>query len=213
MADRFPTRRENLEWMAVQDAGPDAIAAFDRMLAKGESVAMAAQLATRRPPRTGVNEGILHSNMGSVTQQFKGCEPMLQMYRQNYKAATGENLPEDAIVYRGLARYPGDPDCIVTHKHTLSEVKQKAKEHNFRVEGDWENHPRQQCPEGQVTPMSDMAMSRYKAEYRQLPEFERVDERDLEAEIISKHAKVMTGEQMLAAATSLEQVHKETFGG
>ena len=212
MDDRFPTRRENLEWLAVQEAGPHAVEAFERMLSKGESVSMAATLATRTPPRAGVDDRVIQANTKSVTEQFRGCEPMLNLYRQNYKAKTGENLPEDAVVYRSLAAYPGDPDCIVTHKHTLADVKRSAKEKNLWVEGDWENHPVQQCPKGQEVVMSDMAMARYKSEYRQLPEYERVDERDLEAEIISKHASVMTGEDLMNAATSVEQVAKETFG-
>lgn len=212
MEDRFPTRRENLEWLAVQEAGPDAVEAFNRMLANGESVSMAATLATRSPPRTGIDDKCLQANTKSVTEQFKGCPAMLEMYRKNYKAKTGENLPEDAVVYRSLAQYPGDPDCIVTHKHGLSEVKKKIKEKNLHVEGDWENHPRQQCPKGQEVAMSDMAMARYKAEYRQLPAYEKTTEKELEEEIISKHASIMTGEDLMNAATSIDQVSKETFG-
>ena len=102
---------------------------------------------------------------------------MLNLYRQNYRMKTGENLPEDAVVYRGLAKYPGDPGCVVTHKNTLSDVKRAMKNRNEWVEGDWENHPEQQCPEGQKVAMNEVAMNRYKSEYRALPAYEGVDER------------------------------------
>lgn len=210
--DRFPTRRENLEWMAVQDAGPHAIEAFDRMIAKGESVSMAAQLATRSPPKTGVDDRILSKNTKSVTEQFKGCEPMLALYRKTYQQKTGEKLPEDAVVYRGLAKYPGDPDCIVTHKHSLSDVKRKMRNRNEHVEGDWENHPVQQCPKGQEVAMSDMVMNRYKSEYRALPDYEKVAEKDLEAEILHNHSRPMSGEDLMNVATDLDTVVKKNFG-
>ena len=210
---RFATMRDNLEYDAVVNAGPHAVEAFERMLARGESVSMAATLATRTPPRTGVDDRVIQANTKSVSEQFRGCEPMLDLYRKNYKAKTGENLPEDAVVYRGLAKYPGDPDCIVTHKNTLSDVKRAMKNRNEWVEGDWENHPEQQCPEGQKVAMNEVAMARYKSEYRALPEYERVDERDLEAEILHNHSRPMSGEDLMNAATSLDQVQKETFGG
>lgn len=210
---RFATMRDNLEYDAVVNAGPHAVEAFERMLANGESVSMAATLATRTPPRTGVDDRIIQANTPSVSEQFRGCEPMLDLYRKNYKMKTGENLPEDAVVYRGLAKYPGDPDCIVTHKNTLSDVKRRMRERNEWVEGDWENHPEQQCPEGQKVAMNDVAMARYKSEYRALPEYENVDERDLEAEILHNHSRPMSGEDLMNAATSLDQVQKETFGG
>lgn len=212
MTNRFPTMRENMEWQAVQDAGPHAVKAFNEMLERGESVSMAATLATRTPPRTGVDDRIVMRNRVSLEEQFKGCGPMLDLYRKNYKAQTGEDLPSDAVVYRSLARFPGDPDCIVTHKHTLQDVKRRMAERNERVEGDWENHQYQQCPKGQEVAMSDTAMARYKAEYRQLPEYENVDEQDLEAEILHNHSKVMTGEDMMNAPRTIEEVEKQAFG-
>lgn len=210
---RFSTRRENFEYDAVVQAGPQAVEAFERMLAKGESVSMAAQLATRCPPRTGITDQILQRNTKSVTEQFKGCPAMLDLYRKNYKAQTGENLPEDAVVYRSLAEYPGDPGCIVTHKHSLQDVQKTIKERNKLVEGDWENHPVSQAPEPQVVRMNANVMARYKSEYRMEEEFANLDERELEELIIDNHTQVVTADDAMNAPTSIEQVNKEVFGG
>lgn len=213
MTDRFKTVRENLEYDAVVQAGPSAIAAFDRMLAKGESVSMAAQFATRRPPSGGMNDRVIQSNHPSVTEQFKGCPAMLALYRKNYRAHTGENLPEDAVVYRGLAKFPGDPGCIVTHKQSLSDVKKIMKERNEEIEGDWENHPVSEAPQPQVVRMNEMVMARYLSEYRAEEEFANLDERELRELIIDNHTKVVTADDAMNAPTSIEQVNQEVFGG
>ena len=213
MANRFATLRENLEYDAVEQAGPAAVAAFDAMLARGESVSMAAQLATRRPPSGGLNDRVIQSNTPSVTEQFKGCPAMLDLYRKNYRAHTGENLPEDAVVYRGLAKFPGDPGCIVTHKQSLSDVKRIMKERNEHIEGDWENHPVSEAPKPQVIRMNENVMARYLSEYRQEEEFANLDERELRELIIDNHTREITPDEAMNAPTSVEQVTQEVFGG
>jgi hypothetical protein len=211
--ERFKTRRENLEYDAVLQAGPHAVEAFDRMIAKGESVSMAAQLATKSPPRGGISDQLLQRNTKSVTEQFKGCPAMLDLYRKNYKTQTGENLPEDAVIYRSLAEYPGDPGCIVTHKQSLSDVRKIMKDRNKLVEGDWENHPVSQAPEPQVVRMNENVMSRYLSEYRQEEEFANLDERELREMIIDNHTQVVTADDAMNAPTSIDQVNQEVFGG
>lgn len=209
---RFKSIRDEMEWMAVEQAGPAAIEQFDRLVSAGESVSMAAMLATRSPPSGGINEQIIQRNAGSLEQQFEGCGPMLDLYRRNYKALTGEDLPSDAVVNRGLAQFPGDPGCIMTHKHGLADVQRTMKERNCQVEGGWENHPVQQAPEVQKILINDVAMGRLKSEYRMEEEFKNVAEKDLEAEIIAKHTKVVTPDEAMNAATTISEVHKRVFG-
>jgi hypothetical protein len=208
---RFAKLRDELEWLAVEQAGPRAIAAFDRMLANGESISMAAQLATRRPPSGGIDDQFIQRNTKSVTEQFKGCESMANLYRKNYRKITGENLPEDAVVHRGLAKFPGDPGCIVTHKQSLSEVKRIMKERNCQVEGDWENHPVSQAPEPQTVRINENTMKRYIAEYRSEEEFAKLPEPELRELITETVAPVVTADDVMNAATSIEQVSKRTF--
>jgi hypothetical protein len=211
---RFPRLRDELEWDAVQQAGPAAVESFEKMIAQGESISMAAQFATCRPPSGGYDEQLVQRNTKSVTEQFKGCGPMLDLYRKNYKAQTGESLPEDAVVYRSLAKYPGDPGCIVTHKQSLSDVKKIMKERNEQVEGDWENHPISEAPQPQVVRMNENVMARYKAEYKmESEEYAKLDERELEEHIIDTHTSLVTADDAMNAPTSEEQVNKATFGG
>jgi hypothetical protein len=182
------------------------------MLEEGQSVSMAAMLATQNPPRTGIDDRVVQANSLSVTEQFRGCGPMLDLYRKNYKAKTGENLPEDAVVYRGLAKYPGDPDCIVTHKHTLSDVKRAMRMRNEQVEGDWEIHPVQAPPKPQEVRINDNVMARYKSEYRQLPQYEKASDAELEEEITHKHTQVVTADDVMSVAGSVEEASKKVFG-
>lgn len=210
---RFDVLRDELAWDGVQSAGPQAVRAFNRMLKAGESVAMAAQLAVRKPPTGGVDEQLIMRNSMSVTEQFKGCEAMLGMYRKKYKEKTGENLPEDAVVYRSLVDEPGDPGAIVTHKHSLADVKRTMRERNKLVEGDWENHPVQQAPQPQVLRMNDMVMNRYKSEYRMEEEFVNLPEPELEELIIDNHTKVVTADDAMNAPTSLDKLTEDVFGG
>jgi len=210
---RFTSRREQFEYDAVEQAGPAAVEAFERMIANGESVSMAATLATRTPPRTGVDDRMTMANGPKASEIFKSEPWMLDLYKKNYKAKTVEDLPADAIVYRGLADFPGDPAAIVTHKHSLSEVKKAMAERNVRVEGDWENHQRQQAPKPQEEVINAQVMNRYKAEYRQLDEYARVDERDLEEEIIHNHTKVVSADEVMNTPTSISDAYDKTFAG
>ena len=210
---RFSSRREQLEYDAVLQHGPHALEAFDRMIAAGESVSMAAQLATRTPPRTGVDDKMTMANGPKASEIFKNEPWMLDLYKKNYKAKTGENLPADAIVYRGLADFPGDPGAIVTHKHGLSDVKKAMKERNVRVEGDWENHQVQAAPKPQEVLINDQVMARYKAEYRQEAEYMNVSDKDLEKEITHNHAKVVTADEVMNTPTSIKQAYDKTFNG
>lgn len=209
---RFPRLRDEMEYTAVVLAGPAAVAIFDRMIENGESVSMAALCATRSPPTGGVNDQIIQRNTKSVTEQFKGCEGMLNLYRKNYKRVTGENLPEDAVVHRGLAKFPGDPGCIVTHKQSLSEVKRIMKERNCQVEGDWENHPVSQAPEPQSVRINENTMSRYISEYRQEEEFAKLPEQELRELITENVAPVVTADEVMNAASSVSEVSKRVFG-
>lgn len=210
---RFSSRREQLEYDAVEQAGPAAVEAFERMVANGESVSMAATLATRTPPRTGVDDRMTMANGPRASEAFKNEPWMLDLYKKNYRAKTGEDLPADAIVYRGLADFPGDPAAIVTHKHSLSEVKKAMAERNVQVEGDWENHRVQQAPKPQEVLLNENVMARYKSEYRQTEEYAMVNEKDLEAEIIHNHAKPVTADEVMNTPASISEAYNKHFDG
>lgn len=211
MDQRFPRMKDEMQWMAVQDAGPVAIERFERMLANGESINTAAMLATQRSPTGGVNDQIVQRNAGSLEEQFKGCPEMLALYRKNYKAATGEDLPADAVCLRGLVDTPGDPRYIITHKNTLADVQKNAKEDNKMVEGDWENHPVQQAPTPQSVRINETSMNRLLADYQSNPDYEKATVEELKEEIVAKHTKVVTPDEAMAAPRTLDEVHRRVY--
>jgi hypothetical protein len=197
---RFKNAQDEMQWIAVQRAGAPAVRAFNSMISRGESVRIAAMLAVRKAPTAGICDRVLHANTPSVQEQFRGCEPMLNLYRNNYRRLTGEDLPADAVVYRGLARFPGDPAAIVTHKHPLDSVKQAMRDRNCTVEGDWEIHPKQQAPVVRQDRMSEYAMQHIQEVYAQTGEFDGVDPRDVREEILHRHAAPdVTADQMMKA--------------
>lgn len=205
---RFDTMKEELQWEAVKAAGEVAVFRFNAMLEKGETVFTAAMLATQKPPSGGVNDQIVTRNAGSLEQQFQGCPDMLALYRKNYKAKTGEELPADAVVYRGLVDEPGDPRYIVTHKNTLADVMRNAKEDNKHVEGDWENHPVQQAPTVQDCLINDHAMGRLLADYQSNPAYEGVTVDELKEEILHKHTKKVSADEAMAAPRTIDAIQK-----
>jgi len=214
LTQRFPKMRDELEWLAVKQAGPEAVKRFDDMLAAGQSVSMAAMLATKSAPTAGVDDRVVLANAPSLEEQFKGCPGMLEQYRRNYRAQTGEDLPSDAMVYRGLADYPGDPGAIVTHKHSLADVKREMKRRNRQVEGDWENHPVQQAPTPQVCRINENAMQRYIGEYRRDPDgrWDNATDAELREEITAVHAPVVTADEVMSTPSSLDELDKQVFG-
>lgn len=203
--------KDELQWMAVVEAGPQAIERFERMLADGESINTAAMLATQKSPSGGVNDQFVTRNAGSLEQQFAGCPEMLDLYRKNYKAKTGEELPSDAVCYRGLVDEPGDPRYIVTHKNTLADVQRNAREDNKQVEGDWENHPVQQAPVPQSVRINDTSMGRLLADYQSNPAYEKASVEELKEEIIAKHTKVVTADEAMAAPRTLDEIHRRIY--
>jgi hypothetical protein len=211
VSQRFPQMKDELQWMAVVEAGPQAIERFERMLADGESINTAAMLATQKSPSGGVNDQFVTRNAGSLEQQFAGCPEMLDLYRKNYKAKTGEELPSDAVCYRGLVDEPGDPRYIVTHKNTLADVQRNAREDNKQVEGDWENHPVQQAPVPQSVRINDTSMGRLLADYQSNPAYEKASVEELKEEIIAKHTKVVTADEAMAAPRTLDEIHRRIY--
>lgn len=211
MSQRFPQMKDELQWMAVVEAGPQAIERFERMLSEGESINTAAMLATQKSPSGGVNDQIVTRNAGSLEQQFAGCPEMLELYRKNYRAKTGEDLPSDAVCYRGLVDEPGDPRYIVTHKNTLADVQRNAREDNKQVEGDWENHPVQQAPVPQSVRINDTSMGRLLADYQSNPAYEKASVEELKEEIIAKHTKVVTADEAMAAPRTLDEIHRRIY--
>lgn len=207
--------RDRLELADIQTRHPRVQVEFQRLVESGESVPMAAMLAVRRQPSAGVDDRMVMAGSKSVTEQFENCPDMLNLYRKNYRLSTGENLPEDAVVYRSLAKFPGDPACIVTHKHGLADVKAAMKLRNCEIEGDWENHPVSQAPEPQTIRMNNNVLGSWRQYYlEESDERERMatlSREELDEMIVETHAPIVTPDDAMNAATTIDECHKRTF--
>lgn len=203
---RYSDRRDQTDFEAVYHAGPQAVAFFDSIVNK-EGVRMAAMLACRRAPTTGVDDRMVMANNGNVQDTFRGSPEMLELYRRNYRLHTGEDLPADAVVYRGLVEFPGDPRGIVTHKHSLQAVKESARLRGRDVHGDWEVTGAQVTPTPQLVRMAPDICQRYMDEYRaeQPDTYGNVSDEDLREEVLYQHTKVVTADDVRNAPTTLEQ--------
>jgi hypothetical protein len=183
------TQQEEITYEGVKACGAVAIAEFAKLLGRGESVSMAAMLATRTPPALGNSDQTFNRNRRSLLDQFGGNTRMLDMYNQNYRAETGEDIPGDAFVFRGLAKYPGDPGAILTHKHTLADVKRVMKDRNVEIEGDWEQAPVSQAPKPQEVRMRPDLVDKYAAEYvHEQPDLAKLDLRELRELVVDTMA-------------------------
>lgn len=187
------TQKDEITYEGVKACGPAAVQEFARLLRNGESVSMAAVLATRTPPALGNSDQTFNRNRRSLLDQFGGNERMLEMYNKNYRAETGEDIPSDAFVFRGLAKYPGDPGAIMTHKHTLADVKRVMKERNVEIEGDWEQNPVSQAPRPQDVRMRPDLVDHYAQEYVQEKpdEFGKMSLRELQEAVVETMAPVV----------------------
>lgn len=204
-----------MDYLAVKQAGSAAVRRYHDMVANGQTPRMAALLATRKPPGTGITDQTVTRNTVTLAEQLKNNPETLALYRRNYKAATGEKLPDDAVAFRSLVKYPGDPRYILTHKNSLDQIKRNAKDDNLHVEGDWENHPRSEAPRPIVTPMNATAMARYKAMYRNEPDnnLSRLSDPELEEFIIDAHApKGVTADSVMSTPTSLAELARKVWG-
>lgn len=206
---RYSRLSDQSEFEAVWACGPEAVAFFDAIVAR-EGVRMAAMLACRKAPTTGVDDRMVMANEGNVEKTFRGCPEMLALYRKNYRAKTGEDLPADAVVYRGLVEYPGDPRAVVTHKNSLQSVQEYARERGRDVQGDWEVVGDQVTPTPQIVRMAPDIVQRYMNEYRQeQPDtYRNVSDADLKEEVIYQHTKLVTADDVRNAPTTLEQCAK-----
>jgi len=207
------TQREELEYEGVKSHGPGAVAEFARLLGKGESVSMAAMLATRTPPALGNSDQTFNRNRRSLLEQFGGNTRMLEMYNTNYRAETGEDIPGDAFVFRGLAKYPGDPGAILTHKHTLADVKKVMQARNVEIEGDWDQTPVSQAPKPQEVRMRGDLVEKYAEEYvQEQPDLAKMDLRELKEMVVETMApKVDEGCLNPMGVTDHEALSEKVF--
>ena len=208
------TVQDELAFEGVKQAGPDAVNRFIEMVRNGESVRMAAMLATRSPPTLGVSDHTFMKNRASLLEQCGGSERVLKAWQDGYKARTGENLPGDAVLMRGVADGMGDPDAVITHKHGLKEVMDKALAKGKRLETeDFGTKQIQSAPVVQEVQLGEDIIAGYMQEYiAEDPSLAEKDPREIREMVIANHSSMSTEANLAPmGATTLKDLCTTVF--
>jgi hypothetical protein len=186
--------QDEISFDNVRGHGPAAVKEFLSLVEKGESVKMAEMLVTRRPPSLGITDQTYQKNKkGDLLSQFDGSQIVLDAWNREYKRRTGEDIPSDAVIFRGLANGTGDPAAVMTHKHSLADIKRVMKERNVPVEGDWEIVPESRPPVVQAVRMAPDLVDNYVREYiAENPDLANTDRREIEEMVIDNHSRQVT---------------------
>lgn len=158
------------------------------MINKGESPRMAEMLALRQAPCINTDDTFL-AGQGTLDRQIKH-EKMLDHITQS--AIRHGYKPRPTDVYNSaIARFPGDPRAFLNHGEARSKVRDVCESEGWSCEGAVKVKGRQ--PEDEPKPVHKLApkiVDRIcKQKINENPDLARIDRRDLEAEVISKHGK------------------------
>lgn len=186
--------QDELSFDNVKRYGRKVTEEFLNMVADGQSVKMAEMLATRKAPSLGItDQTYMRNKPHSLLEQFGGSEIVLNAWNTAYRAKTGEDIPSDAFIFRGLANGIGDPAAVLSHKNSLADIQRVMRERNVRVEGDWEIEPVSAPPVVQETRMAPDLVQEYVDDYiAEDPSLATKDRRELEEMVIDKHSRVVT---------------------
>jgi hypothetical protein len=186
--------QDELSFDNVKRYGRKVTEEFLNMVADGQSVKMAEMLATRKAPSLGITDQTYMKNKPqTLLEQFGGSEILLNAWNTAYRAKTGEDIPSDAFIFRGLANGIGDPAAVLSHKNSLSDIQRVMRERNVRVEGDWEIEPVSAPPVVQETRMAPDLVQEYVDDYiSEDPSLASKDRRELEEMVIDRHSRVLT---------------------
>ena len=207
--------RDEIQFQAVRAKGTAAVERFVQMLKDGQSVSMAAMLATQSPPRTGICDQVYQKNRRSLLDQCDGSPIVLKAWRDGYRRRTGEELPSDAVLFRGLAREPGDPEAILTHKHSLQDMQQSLRSRGVRVEGeDWEIEPEPTPPVVQEITIGEDLIQRYMAEdVMDDPSLGELPAQELREKVIAEHGRKVTQSDLSPyGASTFSELAEKVFG-
>lgn len=207
------TMQDEISFANIKRYGSAAVNEFIRLIQNGESVKMAEMLVTKTPPRLGINDHYFQRNRLSLLDQFGGSEATMRAWQKAYRERTGEELPADATILRGAARGIGDEDAVITHKHTLADVKKKLAARNLRVEGDFDMEPIPTPPRPQVIRMGADLVENYVDQYiTENPDLQQEDRRELREMVIDTHSREVTVSDLNpSGATDFKTLAKKLF--
>lgn len=203
---KIQSAADQLQFDAVKACGRDAVMRFVEMVQKGESVRMAAMLATHKPPGKGFDDQVYQKNRKSLLEQFDNSPEVLRAWNAQYRKETGEDIPPDAVVFREFAQRIGDSRCVLTHKNSMDDIKKYLRERNVQVEGSFDMESQPEAPVVQEVRLADDLVEQCVDEYiAEDPELAHEDRNELREMVIDKHSHPM------ATTSDLNPLGTENF--
>lgn len=111
---------------------------FVERVAAGVSPRMAESLAMQQAPGIGITDTNFISDQNrhgrSILDRMNGSSTMTELLRRNLKKH-GYSLKSDDHYIPTVARFPGDPEAIVSNTNTLSDMKRRLQNRGVKTEG------------------------------------------------------------------------------
>jgi hypothetical protein len=206
MKIKLRSTQDQLQFDAVKACGHEAVIRFIEMVQKGESVKMAAMLATQKPPGRGFDDNLYQKNSKSVLEQLDGSKELYKAWNDQYRKETGENIPPGAVINRGLAHHIGDSKVVLTHKWSMADIVRTMKERGCEVEGDIDIESAPAAPVVQEVRLADDLIENCVEEYIvEDPELALQDRDELREMVVDKHSKP------IATASNLNPMGTKNF--
>jgi hypothetical protein len=157
---------------------------YESMRRKGESHSISEMCAMRSAPR-GMTDSVFFAGVGTLADQFLGDEAMLEKLVAN-ATAKGHKPSANSYYCAPLANEPGDPLAFIPpsggrgHVQAVCEQRGWACDGSVKVKGRKDEPKKTRLATDIVNQLVDMRIAAD-------PDQARVDRRDLQAEVISKH--------------------------
>jgi hypothetical protein len=157
---------------------------FERLVRDGVPQTLAEMFALRQPPGTGGTDRAFLQGTGSGGDLDRTLEPIRKRRMARYKQLTGRKMPDNARYFTQLARFPGDPQAVVSDR---GEMKRRLEQGGHGCE-DF-GIKRAESPPPDDTPKLDEKLVRqFLAIEKKKPENIGKKDAELREKIVDKHA-------------------------
>lgn len=156
---------------------------YQLLISRGESPQMAEILALRSPPRT-MTDREFYEGRGTLEKQFRNDEMTLDFFVSEAKAH-GYSPGANDVYCSELARFPGDPEAFVSEGR--GQIKRVCEKRGWSCDGAVKVNGRGGQDEPQRTRLGkDIVQREVQGMRDQNPDLNKVSDRDLASEVISK---------------------------
>lgn len=165
---------------------------FVQRVAAGVSPRMAESLAMQQAPGIGITDTNFISDQNrhgrSILDRMNGNKIMTELLRRNLKKH-GYTLKSDDHYIPTVARFPGDPEAIVSNTNTLGDMKRRLQSRGVKTAGMFEMEADNSRPPAKqkhrLNPKIVNELDR--KNIQQNPDLVTVPKKQRHAEIIERH--------------------------